>query len=284
MKELQVMEGLDTPVRHHQEYPQKNIKRKKRRRRQRLLHRFRRYFLATMILLAAVFGIFLLVQGGKFLFQKIAGSHQEVFFEASPELSKQSEEPLIVLDAGHGGTDHGTGGGELLEKDVNLKVVKLVKKQLQKEGLRVLLTRESDSRVELSQRSTLANEKKAAVFVSIHCNFCEDSSKVKGIECYYMEGSEGGKTLAEELDSQFEEQEKIVNRGVRTADFHVLRETKMPAVLIELGYFSNSEEKEKLGSKSYQQLLAECIAEAISESVFLHAEKANDSSGEGEFL
>lgn len=208
--------------------------------------------------------ICLIFAGGRFflhLFSAEEGIESVFFRETFAE-----DEPCIVLDAGHGGNDQGTSAGKVLEKDINLEVVKLLEKELKKKDIPVRLTRESDRRVELSERAEFANEHSAVLFVSVHCNYCEDSSKVSGAEIYYREGSDGGKLFAEAVSARFDEETEIKNRGTRTDDFKVLRETKMPAVLVELGFLSNASERGKLQEKDYQKLLAECIAETIEAS------------------
>ena len=86
---------------------------------------------------------------------------------------------------------------------------------------------------------------------------------IQGLECYYSKDSAGGQILAETIAGQMETIDQTVSRGARTADYRVLLRTKMPAVLIELGYFSNSSECGKLAASEYQSLLAENIAEAV---------------------
>lgn len=265
MKELQVLPGLEPPVRKR---PESGPQRRKRRKRRRMMRKLRRWMLRAGAAAAFCLLAVLLFFGGRFFFQTFFVKEKEVFSEQLAQSATEGKS-LIVLDAGHGGRDQGTHAGRLLEKEVNLSVAKLVEKQLEKAGLCVWMTREGDDFVGLSDRCAQANEKEAALFVSIHCNFCEDSANVKGIEFYHLEGSSGGAVLAEEMNRKFAEESRIANRGIRTADFRVLRETQMPAVLVELGYFSNSGEREKLGRKSYQKLLAECIAEAIIGSELL---------------
>lgn len=176
-------------------------------------------------------------------------------------------EPLIVLDAGHGGEDQGTSSGDTLEKDLNLAVTRRLAQELTGRGAAVILTREDDVRVDLEERAAFANRYEADLFVSIHCNYCEDDDAVQGLEAYYREGSGGGQALAESIVQAADGEEKIVCRGTRTADFRVLRKTEMPAVLVELGYLSSREERNLLTQEDYQELLAGRLAEGIMEAV-----------------
>ena len=127
----------------------------------------------------------------------------------------------------------------------------------------VLLTRTDDTKIPLEERATMANEKEADLFVSIHCNYCEDDSSVQGLECYYREGSDEAQKLAENVVTAVEESSMISCRGTRTADFSVLRNTSMTAVLVEIGYLSNSSERQNLVSKDYQQELIDRLADGI---------------------
>lgn len=261
---MQIMPGLDGRDDERKD-ERRALERKRQRQRKRRLRRLRARIVRAVTVISAVLLVFIIFLAGRFLMKKF-GSEEEK--EAGIFLSELFSEKgnLVVLDAGHGGNDQGTSSGKILEKDINLQVVKLLEKELKKQNVHVLLTRDKDVRVELSERTELANEKEAVLFVSIHCNFCEDSKKVEGTEIYYLEGSESGRALAEALSGKFDGEPKIVNRGTRTDNFKVLRETQMPAVLIELGYLSNPEEKKKLNEKDYQKLLVKYIAEMILES------------------
>ena len=135
-----------------------------------------------------------------------------------------------MIDAGHGGKDQGTSAGNILEKDLNLQVAEKLAKELKKRGASVLLTRTDDTKIPLEERAAMANEKEADLFVSIHCNYCEDDSSVQGLECYYREGSDEAQKLAENVVTAVEESSMISCRGTRTADFSVLRNTSMSGI------------------------------------------------------
>ncbi len=93
----------------------------------------------------------------------------------------------IVLDPGHGGVDPGAvGKKKLQEKEVNLAIAKTLKKKLENYGLKVLMTRSDDRFVALSERTRYANEKKADLFISIHCNAADKNRKVNGFETYFL--------------------------------------------------------------------------------------------------
>lgn len=244
-------------------------KTKSRKKRIRRIKRKIRMWTARILVLAAVIMVPVLVlQGGLFLWNRITGT-EEAFVGAKfingwdSEKERDPNKVYIVLDAGHGGKDQGTCAGDILEKDINLAVTLKLAEKLKENGAEVLLTRGTDVKIELEDRAKLANEEKADLFVSIHCNYYEKSTEIKGLECYYQETSEGGKELAERISQAFDGIEEVENRGLKTADYRVLRKTDMPAVLIELGYMSNPGECKKLTDERYQELLAERIAAGI---------------------
>lgn len=172
---------------------------------------------------------------------------------------------LVVVDPGHGGKDQGTCEGSVLEKDINLAVAAKLAEYLTENGADVILTRRKDEKVGLEERAKLANRENADLFISIHCNYYEDSAEIRGLECYYKEDSTEGGELAERIAGKFDGVDEVENRGTRTGEYRVLRKTDMPAVLIELGYLSNGEECRKLADEAYQELLAKKIAEAVME-------------------
>jgi N-acetylmuramoyl-L-alanine amidase len=172
---------------------------------------------------------------------------------------------VLILDAGHGGSDVGTGSADYYEKDLNMDIVWTMKEMLYYCGVTVLLTRDGDETVTLEERSLFANESEADYFVSVHCNYCEEDASVAGLECYYWNTSPAGKAYADAIIHTAAENQEIGIRGTKTEDFHVLRETKLPAVLIETGYLSNSGERSKLYDKEYQQTLSVYLVKGIIE-------------------
>ena len=246
------------------EQKRKNV-RSSRKRKRRIRWKIRMWLTRLIVLIMALMALFLLVWGGIHLWKMLKGEDESPVVGARIIETKEKREgvTLVVVDAGHGGKDQGTCSGDILEKNINLSVAFLVAEKLEAKGADVLLTRAEDEKIDLEERAAIANRAEADLFVSIHCNYCEGDTSVRGLECYYREGSEGGQALAENLVASVQEESKIVNRGTRTADFRVLRKTDMPAILIEMGYLSNGEECDKLADKDYQELLAERIVEGI---------------------
>lgn len=182
-------------------------------------------------------------------------------------LDKNNNSNVIVLDAGHGGTDVGTLSGEVYEKDITISVVKKMKRLLEEQGMTVVLTREDDSFVALEERYWIANEAEADLFVSIHCNYFEDDASVSGLECYYQEGSTEGRQMAEGIIADLADSDEIAVRSAKAEDFSVLRNTEMPAVLVELGFLSNREECKRLTRSEYQDTLAKYLVESIMQKL-----------------
>jgi len=248
----------------------KSWKKKSWRRRKRILIA---YSLRTLVLLFFVGILVLLVKGGMLAVNFIRGINTETVRYTAlvggdnesliDVISNDGSEMSIILDAGHGGTDIGTFSGDIYEKDINLAVTLLLKEQLEQRGFRVYLTREEDTYVSLEERARIANDAGAGLFLSIHCNYYEDDSSIAGLESYYLEGSESGKTYAEAIADAAKEDASISARGAKTAKFQVLRGTSMPAVLVEIGYMSNASELKKLTDEDYQKKMAVILADAI---------------------
>ena len=208
----------------------------------------------------------------------------------------------IVLDPGHGGRDPGAiSPSGLQEKTINLKVSKLLKKQLESRGFKVILTRSDDTALSLEARVNIAKKVNADLFLSIHAN-ANHSRKVRGVEVYYLSPSrlnsrERSTKLAKTEDFQGEDvsfdakrilwdltitknhsfsievsnvlYRNFKNLGFRVkppkkAPFYVLRRAYVPSVLIEVGYLSNEYEEKVLSKEYYQKQIAEGISMAVS--------------------
>lgn len=157
----------------------------------------------------------------------------------------------------------GNSGTNVVEKEINLAVVLSMKSLLEESGVEVVLTRETDETLSLDERTEIANSKEADLFVSIHCNFYEDDASISGLECYYFEGSDSGKGYAEKILDKIEAGGKVETRNAKENDFYVLKKTEIPAVLVELGYLSNTRECRLLAEKEYQETLAEELVNGI---------------------
>ncbi len=175
--------------------------------------------------------------------------------------------PLVVLDAGHGGFDLGACHHSTEEKDLALSTTLILKRYLNEKGYRVILTRNRDIFVPLKERAHMANESKSRVFVSIHYNAAQ-SKQAKGIEVYYFNKGEklridSSKKLATDVLSKMLHHTKAPSRGVKHGNFLVIRETKMPAILVEGGFITHPDEVKSLNNREYREELARSIAEGV---------------------
>jgi N-acetylmuramoyl-L-alanine amidase len=150
----------------------------------------------------------------------------------------------------------------LREKDVALAVALKVKSMLQP-AAEVILTRSGDDDVDLAPRAEVANKAGADCFVSIHCNSAA-SSAAGGTETYSYPGSENGRRLAASLQKSLAGALRLADRGVKQANFAVLRLTECPAALVELAFISNPQEEALLASQEFQDRAARAVAEGVA--------------------
>ena len=208
----------------------------------------------------------------------------------------------IVIDPGHGGKDPGAVSQTRQEKRIVLSLSKTLRDILVKKGYNVRLTRETDVFLPLRERTQFATSQKADLFISVHTN-ASTSRKAAGIETYYLAlaSDESARTtamrenagaeynmkelealvgrilkeskstesrrLAELIQVQLTSGKRVKNRGVKHAPFVVLIGTKVPAVLVEVGFISNPTEGKRLTTKTYQRQLAIAIAEGIEQYI-----------------
>ncbi len=159
---------------------------------------------------------------------------------------------LIVIDPGHGGKDPGAKGSKITEAKMNLIASKKLKKKLEGVGFNVYMTRDSDRFVGLYNRSDIANDLNADAFISIHSNATLNKA-IKGIETlYYPDKEIPKKKLARCIQDKLIEYTGAIDRGiVPRKRLVVTRETKMPSVIVEMGFLTNAEEEQKLLDDSY---------------------------------
>jgi N-acetylmuramoyl-L-alanine amidase len=199
--------------------------------------------------------------------------------EAVSETAAYKKGMTIFLDSGHGGTDGGASAGGVREADLNLSVAKKAQALLVSRGYNVIMSRTSDTTVELLDRPIMANSLNVDLFVSIHTN--SGSTTATGIESYFYkynpayppkingtmhnnpERISKSMTLANFIQNNMVNYTGARNRGTDGAAFEVIRETVMPATLLEIGFISNTSERQKLVTDSYQNLLAKAIADGI---------------------
>lgn len=152
---------------------------------------------------------------------------------------------IIVIDPGHGGRDSGAVGNNLLEKDLTLELSRKLKNYIESvSDVKAMMTRDKDIFVPLSGRASYANREGADAFISIHINSATNSSAT-GYETFNYPGSTKGREFAQAVHPKVSKYWKA-DRGIKTANFAVLRLTKSPAILLELGFIKNKSDMEIL--------------------------------------
>ena len=180
------------------------------------------------------------------------------------------EYKLVVIDPGHGGIDGGTSGGGLVEKDINLKMAHILRQVLEKHQYQVIMTRTDDSDVshfvpngasryrrDLKGRVKLAGRVRACGVISLHVNWHRDTWR-RGAIVYYQKSETQGRVLAESIQEELNSVQ-AVQREARAADFYVLRNIVIPAVLVEIGFISNPEDRRLMQDDAYLTRQAEAI-------------------------
>lgn len=208
----------------------------------------------------------------------------------------------IMIDAGHGGKDPGAVANRLQEKNINLRMAKILGGMLKEQGFEVHYTRTGDTFIPLEERTAMANGKNADLFISVHCNAHKDKN-VRGLEVYYLNlatdaqavrvaARENGVSAKKISDMQFilsdlmlnskinesrqmaalVEQEtlrtvrpkySLSSHGSKGAFFYVLTGARMPSILVELGYLTNAPEAAKLNSDAYLQAMARGLTSGV---------------------
>lgn len=169
---------------------------------------------------------------------------------------------VVIVDPGHGGSDPGAIGiNDLQEKGIVLAISQQVATLLEQQGVQAILTRTDDRDVELEPRVQMAEQANATLFVSIHANSLSmDRPDVNGVETYYYSS---GEQLAEVVQSSIIQNLNVNDRGVRQARFYVLRRTTMPAILVEVGYVTGSEDAANLSDANFRNRMAQAIVRGV---------------------
>lgn len=181
-------------------------------------------------------------------------------------ITLEAQKPLIFIDPGHGGHDPGAIGSSSREKDVVLAIAnKLVKLLEADPELDVMSTRDKDVFLSLTERTDLANKAGANVFLSIHAN-SSVSSAAHGTETYVHPTAD--KTLGSIIHKHLVQGTGLYDRGLKQANFSVLRTSQMPAALVEVAFISNPAEQKLLNDAAFQDRVAQALYQAIREYEF----------------
>ncbi|MEA5465159.1 N-acetylmuramoyl-L-alanine amidase [Leptothoe sp. PORK10 BA2] len=170
---------------------------------------------------------------------------------------------VVALDPGHGGRDPGAVGiGGLQEKQVIFPISQQVASILREQGVEVVMTRNSDIEVDLDPRVQVAERANADLFVSLHANAISLSRPdVNGLETYYY--SDAGARFARTVHDTVLRTMGMSDRQVRQARFYVIRQTSMPAILIEVGFVTGAEDIHNLRDPEWRSRMANAIAQGI---------------------
>lgn len=175
----------------------------------------------------------------------------------------------IVVDAGHGGPDSGATSGSTKEKDLTLSVAKLLSAELTEQGASVIMTRNTDVRIPLKDRSEIANKNGAAMFVSVHINSSPGTNRSSGTMSFYHMKNPDGMLLARCIQDEMIKVTGLPNLGhvsdsrIYSTGFAVLRYSEVPAVLLELAFINHSRDRAAMTQAAWQQKVAEAITRGI---------------------
>lgn len=200
---------------------------------------------------------------------------KEIAMVLPPVIKKKPgiSQSVIVIDPGHGGYDYGThslGKPKYHEKYLNLSTSEMLKKFLEQYGYKVVMTRSDDTFISLENRAEFANNLNTKLFVSVHYNSAPNT-KAEGIEVFYCRSDSDksrvceSKLLAQCVLDKILKNTKANSRGVKHGNFAVIRHTKMPAILVEGGFLTNTGEMDKIKTLGYQKKMAQSIAEGIKD-------------------
>ncbi len=166
----------------------------------------------------------------------------------------------VVIDPGHGGHDNGGQWGKVYEKHLALDTATRLESNLKRMGFKTVMTRRSDYFVTLPQRVAIGNSYKNAVFVCIHFNYTWKED-VNGLETYYY--SAAGQQLAQYVQQSLVRHTHTLDRQAKFARFFVLRNSTLPAILVEGGFVSNEQERERMKSGLFREQIARGVAEGV---------------------
>lgn len=172
----------------------------------------------------------------------------------------------VVIDAGHGGQDEGAKFGVFSEKEIVASIAQKIKKNNKDKNVIIHLTRSDDNFITLADRANFINEIKPDLVLSIHVNN-NANKQTSGFELYISpknENYENSKKIADDLNTRFATNHNVKSRGVKEANFTILKNTPYPAVTIELGFISNENDRKFLTNNADQEKIAVTILEAIS--------------------
>lgn len=198
-----------------------------------------------------------------FVFEKVNASFKDL-----PLLGK-----IIYLDAGHGGKDCGAISGNIMEKNLNLSIVKKLANKLGEKGAIVLLTRDTDKdlaskyasnrkRSDLTNRAMLINKSKANLYISIHMNSTTNSSW-RGLQIFYNSKNKENLNFAKIMNDTIKKKMSIVREIKKENNYYMYKQIRTTGILIEAGFLSNPSDLYLLKQDKYQEKLSSIITEGV---------------------
>lgn len=222
---------------------------------------------SLIVILGFIFIIFSIFKFGNIMIKKIKYTMVE---SKKIVLHEEDKRYKVHIDPGHGGNDVGTisKNSDIYEKNLSFEISKaVVEKLCEYSNVDVIVSRYDDRYVSLEDRVNHANEVNADYFISIHLNADPNSTDTHGIETYYSDSNkkeiQGSSELAKSIQSNIIDSTGEKDRGFKKSNFMVTKFTKMPAVLIECGFLTNKNEKEKLLTQMYRDKLAQGIVNGL---------------------
>jgi len=223
-----------------------------------------------LLLMVAVIAV-IAVTAGIYFSKRVAGAVED---RQVSVMSWSVAGKVITVDPGHGGIDPGSKGSSGLEEaTITLAVSEKLKTVLTGAGAKVVMTRESDidygasdgsslltrKRQDLAKRLAIAEKNKADIYLSIHVNCFKSGPGEHGAQVFYQPGSEEGQKLAESIQGEMVRVLGNTTRVAKAVDYYATRNSKMPAVIVELGFISNPREEKLLSAPEYQRKQAFAI-------------------------
>ena len=201
----------------------------------------------------------------------VFGLWQAAAVESVPAMSMPVSQRVVLIDAGHGAFDPGKVAGRIEEKDINLAISLRLQEFLETGGATVIMTRIDDTalaegkRGDMYRRQQIANASHADIFVSIHQN-AFSSPNVRGAQVFYFDTSDNSRKLAEHIQAQLRAFADPSNRlqSKANTNYYVLRQTRMPAVIVECGFLTNPTDRARLTREEYQDKVAWAIYMGIA--------------------
>ena len=215
----------------------------------------------------------------------------------------------VVIDPGCGGTDSGNPGmGDTVEKTINLQVALKLQAMLEAKypDVQVVMTRSDDSTLDTDQRVSIINTSNGDLAISLHCDYFAGSSERRGVTTYYRQSdgteqttgteesgteesgteanlsvSQMSQQIAQTLQTRAAEALETEDRGIAAESYDILVQTNVPTVLMEMAYLTDTEDYNKITSDSYQQSLAEALADGIYQELqTLYPNRAQEAAGQ----